>query len=49
MTKLDQDKVLEIYDESRKIVRKGTFQGKSKSEIASDIEKKIREIVDNED
>lgn len=49
MNNLDQEKVLMIYDESRKIVRKGTLQGKTKSEISAEIEKKIKEILDDED
>ncbi len=49
MNELDQDKVLAIYDESRKIVSKGLRSGKTKSEIANEIYKKIKEIVDDED
>ncbi len=49
MNELDQDKVLAIYDESRKIVSKGLRSGQTKSEIANEIYKKIKEIVDNED
>ncbi len=49
MNDLDQEKVLAIYDESRKIVSKGLRAGQTKSEIANEIYKKIKEIVDNED
>ena len=49
MNDLDQEKVLMIYVESQKIVRKGILQGKTKSEIAAEVEKKIKEIVDDED
>lgn len=49
MNDLDQEKVLAIYDESRKIVSKGLRSGQTKSEIANEIYKKIKEIVDNED
>lgn len=49
MNDLDQEKVLAIYDESRKIVSKGLRAGQIKSEIANAIYKKIKEIVDDED
>lgn len=49
MNDLDQEKVLAIYDESRKIVSKGLRAGQTKSEIANEIYKKIKEIVDDED
>lgn len=48
MNELDQEKILAIYDESRKIVRKGLRQGQTKSEIANEVYKKIKEIVDND-
>ena len=47
--KLDQVKILSIYDESRRIVNKGLRDKKTKSEITTEIYKKIKEIVDNED
>lgn len=49
MNDLDQEKVLTIYDESRRIVNKGLRSGKTKTEIINEIYKVIKEIVDNED
>lgn len=48
MNDLDQDKILAIYDESRKIVNQGLRSGKTKSELVNEIYKKIKEIVDDE-
>lgn len=49
MNELDQDKILAIYDESRKIVSKGLRAGQTKVEMCFEIYKKIKEIVDDED
>ena len=48
MNELNQEKVLAIYDESRKIVSRGLRAGKTKSEIANEIYKVVKEIVDDE-
>lgn len=45
---LDGEKVDEIYSESLKIVRNGQRQGLTKSEIANQIFRKIKEIVDED-
>ena len=48
MNELDKDKVMAIYDESRRIVSKGLRNGTTKSDIINEIFKKIKEIVDDE-
>ena len=45
---LDREKVDEIYSESLKIVRNGQRKGSTRSAIADEIFKKIKEIVDED-
>lgn len=46
---VDPEKAAEIYIESMKIIRKATRTGQNKSEVTALLEKKVKEIVDDED
>jgi len=46
---VEKEKVVEIYLESMKIVRRGLRNGLTKGDITSEIEKEIRGVVDRED
>lgn len=47
--KVDPDKAAEIYIESMKIIRKAARTGQNKGDVTTLLEKKIKEIVDDED
>ena len=46
---IDPEKAVEIYIESMKIIRKAMRTGQSRPEVTALLEKKLKEIVDDED
>ena len=47
--KIDPEKAMDIYIECMKIVRRAQRTGQSKGDVTTLLEKKVKEIVDDED